>query len=437
MVETDLWPALAGQQLTEREAINAGIPANSLAQVPAVPAVEADKHGWQCARCQAWSPAKVSTLPAGWGYCAECIVLGRLTSQDKLYRFPPDSKPEQPNLTMTWSGQLTPEQDRVARELIGAFKAGERRLLWAVTGAGKTEMLFPVIEHALRTGGRVAIVSPRVDVILELAPRLQQAFADVEQVVRYGGTGPAASVPLVLATTHQLLRYRGAFALVVVDEVDAFPYTTEPMLARAVDQAAAGAVLYLTATPGADLLRQVRRHQLAVSYLPRRFHGAPLPEPRVTLAPDGGVGMPGRLVRLVREVMSKDGSQVMIFVPAIRQLQRVQTALANRDIPAETVYAGDPRRAEKVQAFRKGQPRVLVTTTILERGVTIYNCAVMVLHADTALFGVSALVQMAGRAGRDRDHPDNPVWYVCTHYTVNIRGALRQIKHLNARGAGK
>ncbi|KLD60566.1 hypothetical protein WP50_09385 [Lactiplantibacillus plantarum] len=55
-----------------------------------------------------------------------------------------------------------------------------------MTGAGKTEMLFPGIAWALAHQWRVAIASPRVDVCLELAPRLQAAFADVQIAVLYG-----------------------------------------------------------------------------------------------------------------------------------------------------------------------------------------------------------------------------------------------------------
>ncbi|MFB8735903.1 helicase-related protein [Bacillus sp. SL00103] len=46
---------------------------------------------------------------------------------------------------------------------------------------------------------------------------------------------------------------------------------------------------------------------------------------------------------------------------------------------------------------------VLVTTTILERGVTIPNVQVGVLGAESTIFTESALVQISGRAGR---HPD-------------------------------
>ncbi|MDG3045198.1 hypothetical protein OE903_19940 [Bacillus sp. B6(2022)] len=45
----------------------------------------------------------------------------------------------------------------------------------------------------------------------------------------------------------------------------------------------------------------------------------------------------------------------------------------------------------------------MVTTTILERGVTIQDVQVGVLGAESPIFTESALVQISGRAGR---HPD-------------------------------
>ena len=66
------------------------------------------------------------------------------------------------------------------------MKHHERRLLWAVTGAGKTEMIFSTIEQAIQNRERICIASPRVDVCLELFPRLQAAFKSVEMVLLHG-----------------------------------------------------------------------------------------------------------------------------------------------------------------------------------------------------------------------------------------------------------
>lgn len=56
----------------------------------------------------------------------------------------------------------------------------------------------------------------------------------------------------MISTTHQLYRFASAFDAVIVDEVDAFPYTFDETLQRAVQKAAKDrcARIYLTATPG-------------------------------------------------------------------------------------------------------------------------------------------------------------------------------------------
>jgi late competence protein required for DNA uptake (superfamily II DNA/RNA helicase) len=41
-----------------------------------------------------------------------------------------------------------------------------------VTGAGKTEMMFQGIQYARRQGDNIAIVSPRVDVVVEISKRI-------------------------------------------------------------------------------------------------------------------------------------------------------------------------------------------------------------------------------------------------------------------------
>ncbi len=153
---------------------------------------------------------------------------------------------------LTWTGQLTPLQAGCSSQIRQYFKSREDHLMWSVTGAGKTEMLFEGIAWAIANGLRVAIASPRVDVCLELAPRLKQAFSTTDQVVLYGDMpDDYRYCQLTICTTHQLLRFYHAFDVLVIDEVDAFPYAADPGLHFAVQQAkkTAGAALYLTATP--------------------------------------------------------------------------------------------------------------------------------------------------------------------------------------------
>ncbi|MNU00243.1 hypothetical protein D3C72_2433180 [compost metagenome] len=71
------------------------------------------------------------------------------------------------------------------------------------------------------------LATPRKDVVLELAPRLAKAFGGRKVVALYGGSGERwEQGDITLATTHQLMRFYQAFDLVIIDELDAFPYMT-------------------------------------------------------------------------------------------------------------------------------------------------------------------------------------------------------------------
>ena len=98
-----------------------------------------------------------------------------------------------------------------------------------------------------------------------------------------------------------------------------------------------------------------------------------------------------------------------------------------------TVHANDDQRQEKVQQFRTRQLDILLTTTILERGVTFSNIDVYVLKADDWTFTTASLVQIAGRAGRDANYPNGAVYFFYEHYNCRIRDCQRQIKYMNAK----
>lgn len=416
-----------------------------LTQVPAgghgIPALRQVNGRWQCQRCHQWV-GPTDQLPHGIPYCRHCLNLGRLTTHTKLYTIPePNQFATLTSSPLRWQGQLSPQQKAAAQAVLRHTQAKRDQLLWAVTGAGKTEIGFPALAWALQQGWRVAWTSPRVDVCLELAPRLAQAIA-VPQTVLYGGQPvPYAYCPLTICTTHQLLRFEAAFDWLIVDEVDAFPLATSPLLQLAIQRAQkpTGSHLYLTATPGQDLQRQIRRHQLAVTYLPLRYHGYLLPPLRVKLVGDwrrqlDQRRLPGKLIRQVRRYQQTH-QRYLLFVPHVQDLARVHAALQHAGLDGGvTVHAADPKRQAKVQAFRDHHVNGLLTTTILERGVTFPAVCVLILGGDDPVFATSALVQIAGRVGRQRDHPGGDVLCYATSQTRTIQRAQAMINALNRRG---
>jgi late competence protein required for DNA uptake (superfamily II DNA/RNA helicase) len=315
-----------------------------------------------------------------------------------------------------------------------------RFLLWAVTGAGKTEMIFPLLDSILQVGGRVLVATPRRDVVLELAPRLAKAFPDESVVTLYGGsTERWRPGSLTLATTHQLMRFYQAFDLVVIDELDAFPYHNDPMLAFAAYHACkpTGKFVYLSATPPQALQREVVRGTVGHARVPVRFHGHPLPVPkRVSLKSLAQcIRKPILLRPLFKELKHSlhRGAQVFVFVSRIRHIQPLVEKLRTEfnSIEVEGTSSVDPLRGEKVMAFRQTTIRLLVTTTILERGVTVPKSDVYVVDADSDLFDEASLVQMAGRAGRSSSDPAGAVVFASSEWTRSQRRAISQIKTMN------
>lgn len=316
-----------------------------------------------------------------------------------------------------------------------------RFLLWAVTGAGKTEMIFPLLRYALDRGGRVLVATPRRDVVLELAPRVAKAFPDEPLAVLYGGSPQRwEETRLILATTHQLLRFHRAFDLVVIDELDAFPFHNDPMLGYAAEAACKpeGRFIFLSATPPLRLQKEIRAGRLPHAKVPARYHGWPLPVPeRVTTASVELClrrhSLPPALLHPLRHSVRR-GAQIFIFVTRIRQIAAYSQLLRSYfpGIRIEGTSSEDPARAEKVLAFRERHIRMLVTTTILERGVTVPQSDVYIVDADSDLFDEASLVQMAGRAGRSQDDPNGKVVFAAPVWTRSQRGAIRQIRMMNA-----
>ncbi|OAB35527.1 DEAD/DEAH box helicase [Paenibacillus macquariensis] len=316
----------------------------------------------------------------------------------------------------------------------------DRFLLWAVTGAGKTEMIFPLLASILEARGRVLVATPRRDVVFELAPRLARAFPDERIVTLYGGSEERwRPGTMTLATTHQLMRFYQNFDLVIIDEIDAFPFHNDPMLAYAAQNACKpdGKFVYLSATPPHQLQREASRGILPHAKVPVRFHGHPLPVPRRHDMKSVAHCLQQRRIPLKLlhnlERSIKRGAQLFVFVSRIRHIEPF-VALLRRYIPGiriEGTSSVDPKRSEKVVAFRDTQIRLLITTTILERGVTVPRSDVFILDADSGLFDEASLIQMAGRAGRSKDDPAGNVFLASAHWTSSQKGAISQIKKMN------
>lgn len=242
-----------------------------------------------------------------------------------------------------------------------------------------------------------------------------------------------------------MLRFHEAFDLVIIDEIDAFPYHNNPMLAYVAAKVVKpkGTNILLSATPPSAVRKAAERGRLAHVRVPVRFHRHPLPVPQLLAVPSlrkcvQSKALPQSLSTRLQTSLGR-GAQVFVFVPNILmvepmvELLRVKLNIDVRDkvICVEGTSSKDPDRTGKVQRFRNREIRVLVTTTILERGVTVPKSDVFILDADSGLFDEAALIQMAGRAGRSKDDPAGLVYFAAKERTHSQKEAVRQIKQMN------
>ena len=449
-------------------------------------------------------------------YCPQCLHLGIAKSCEpflawhparaeavsgiditKLHNRHPDSTKQENNIrqennmnqeisrkgnetvSFSWNGQLSPAQKHASEQLYQfvhqPYQEAYEFLIYAVCGAGKTEILFQTIYQSLRKKQKILITSPRRDVVVELAPRLKEAFPQTKVCVLHGESNEKYQAgDLFLATTHQTLRFQHYFDLVVIDEEDAFPYHFDPMLPYVVQRSRKpqGHVVYLSATPREAMLRRVKNGQLQAVRILQRFHGHPLAIPKLQV-----VG-PWRRLMEKKEVISELLHYVAhllqnqrygyLFVPYVKDLplvkeyieetilpyiakqQGISSDLEDVTIPlgmnaiqdviqsnsrssfvVETVHSEDPRRTELVQRYRAQEIQLLITTTILERGVTISHSDVAILGSDDAIFDVASLIQMSGRAGRKAADPVGNVWFFSEVRTNTQLKAIRTIKECN------
>ncbi|HGH7178985.1 TPA: ATP-dependent helicase ComFA [Bacillus luti] len=371
-------------------------------------------------------------------YCRKCITMGRVSECTVLVRGIAERKGENDMNPLQWKGTLSTGQELAAKGALDAVKQKESFFIWAVCGAGKTEMLFYGIAEALQKGERVCIATPRTDVVLELAPRIREVFPNIHVAALYGGSAEREKdAALVVATTHQLLRYYRAFHVMIVDEIDAFPYYADKMLHYAVKQAMKenAASIYLTATPDEKWKRNFRKGKQKGIIVSGRYHRHPLPVPLFRWCGNWKKSLnreriPRVLLQWLNIYLNKK-YPVFLFVPHVRYIEEISSLLKSLHNKVEGVHAEDPMRKEKVAAFRKGEIPLLVTTTILERGVTVKNLQVAVLGAEEEIFSESALVQIAGRVGRSFEEPYGEVVYFHYGKTEAMVRAKKHIQSMN------
>jgi ATP-dependent DNA helicase RecG len=345
---------------------------------------------------------------------------------------------------------LTPGQ-RAAVDQLHQDLASPRlmnRLLQGDVGSGKTVVAFLGSLPVLQAGGQVAMLAPTTILAAQHAETLRPLAAALGyQVGLFQGGKRDQAMLTALADggvqlaigTHALLEDDVRFAklqLVVIDEQQRFGVkqrlnllskgaTTDGMIAQGnVAQEAdtdTDADADTDTDTDADNRQAIDLLVMSATPIPRSlaltFYGD-MEVTRLTDKPPGRQPISTRLFSLSRlsEVLDglgraiAAGSQAYWVCPLVSESEKSDLAAAEARFAVMQerfgnqvgMVHGRQKPAEKqeiLKAFRDGQYRLLVATTVIEVGVDVPAATIMVVESAER-FGLSQLHQLRGRVGR-------------------------------------
>ena len=353
-------------------------------------------------------------------YCRRCISFKGEEAKES-YSFPKQSP-------IFLSYELSDEQRELSNRLVRNFDNQINSLVYAVCGSGKTEICLSLIEHCVSKGLKVGFAVPRRSVCYELYCRFRNIFRKNKVVSVYGGHHQTIEGDIVCLTTHQLFRYQNYFDLLIMDEIDAFPFKGNDILQNMFEKSVRGNYVLLTATPTDELLKEFSKPGKDLLKLFVRFHHHPLPVPKIVLGNDFNIHY--KLIKQLKTFLDSD-KQVFIFVPTIENSIKISYLLRLFFHKGTYVNSKRDNNEEIIEDFREKKYQYLVTTAVLERGITVKNMQVIVFHADSYIYDDHALVQIAGRVGRKKDAPEGEVIFIGKNKTKHMEKAISDIISAN------
>ncbi|MBR0137459.1 MAG: DEAD/DEAH box helicase family protein [Erysipelotrichaceae bacterium] len=381
-------------------------------------------ENFYCPRCHNTKSEYFYKGAKGW-YCRRCISFGRIMIEEENQQAdlsPVNSGAEDYTLRF----ELSEKQKEISKKC-AELSWNNSVLLHCVCGAGKTELVLESISLFLLHGRKVCFAIPRRQVVLELRERLAGYFPKARVIAVCGGHTDVLDGDLIICTTHQLYRYNKAFDLLILDEPDAFPFKGNEILKAIAENSFRQSMIYLTATPDDDLKAKAQNNQLQVLYLAKRPHGYPLCVPEVRYGSRLILFLYG-LLWLKKQL--SENKPVIWFVPS-RKTGMITWFLLRPFVSACNLSSAMANKDEIISDFRNGKYRVCISTTVLERGVTIPRVNVLVYRADHRVFDEASLTQISGRVGRSFDCPQGECLFLAERKTEEMDKCIREIRKAN------
>lgn len=366
-----------------------------------------------CPRCNNTNPAYFYLGSKGY-YCRKCIGFSQsLIAQSLEFDavIPIESEYQLPF-------ELSAKQIKAA-EIVKNNYQNNNILVYAACGAGKSELMLPLIKDALAKGYIVGWAIPRRSVVIQLAQRLQEYFNSIKVISVCQGYTDVIFADLIICTTYQLYRYTKYFDYLIIDEPDAFPFKNNELLQNIALNSYKNKLIFLTATPDDFVLS---KYDIKVELF-ARAHGYDLivPEIKQTIKYFD--------ILVLFNLIRKNTGKLLVFIPTIKLTKQLYY-LFKSFFKCQMITSLTNNKDETISDFIESDKMVLFSTTILERGVTIPNVNVVVFRANHIVFDTASLVQMTGRVGRVVDYPDGDCFFIVNQKSSEVSECLNLLKDM-------
>ena len=166
----------------------------------------------------------------------------------------------------------------------------------------------------------------------------------------------------------------------------------------------------------------------------KRFHQQPLPLPKCKVMTNSMI-----LCHLIYQLKKyqKEKKPVFLFVASIEKTRQIQKYLQLFFIKSQCATSKDKNIQHSLEKLQTHEIDVIVCTTVLERGMTVENVQVIILHGEHPLFDKETLIQIAGRAGRKIPYTSGNILIYTNRQTRAIKQCIEDIKRSNAAYAMK
>lgn len=375
----------------------------------------------ECKRCGNKDPTYFYLGSRGY-YCRKCVGFKRILLEEELNKLDYDISKDAGEYHFDYP--LTKYQQKASIETLNTLKEGKDVLLHCVCGAGKTEIVVKSISSYLSRGLKVCYAISRREVVIELAFRFKKIFVNNNVVAVYGDHHTELTGDLIVCTTHQLFRYYKTFDLLILDEVDAFPLSGNETLMNIALNACNGNIIYSTATLNPFLSKYLEKRKYKEVPLYIRPSLKPLIEPKVIY----NINIVNYI--LLFALMKRMTNQCIVFVSS-KRLAYLLYKVFKKFLNCTYVYSDLDNRNENIIKFKNKEYQFIISTTVLERGITIKDVNVIIIYDRKNAFDKSSLIQMTGRVGRNYRNPTGYAYIFSSSINKEVKACINEIKEAN------